>query len=124
MMTEILGDANPPESEETEGPAAQQSKERLDAAREPVPQVRDRGVSMTGPDSWLKGLDQSGDRPSGNNGNPYEPPPGDSALSPVGAAVKRGADHKTRTVLAGGDDTWKRRHRYLVAEQPRDGAPV
>jgi putative transposase len=36
-----------------------------------------------------------------------EPDPGDSALGPVGAAVKRGADRKTRAVRAGGDETRK-----------------
>ena len=38
----------------------------------------------------------------------YEPPAvGDSALGPVGAAVKRGADRKTRPVRAGGDEARK-----------------
>ncbi len=38
----------------------------------------------------------------------YEPPAtGDSALGPVKAAVKRGADHKTRPRRAGGDETRK-----------------
>ena len=41
--------------------------------------------------------------------SPFPDPPdtGVSALGPVGAAVKRGADHKTRPVWAGGDETRK-----------------
>lgn len=51
----------------------------------------------------------------------YEPPAaGDSALGPVGAAVKRGADRKTRPSRAGGDETRKGPSRQ-ARKQPRDG---
>jgi putative transposase len=54
----------------------------------------------------------------------YEPPAtGDSALGPVGAAVKRGADRKTRAVRAGGDETRKGPSRQ-AGKQPRDGVLV
>jgi putative transposase len=53
----------------------------------------------------------------------YEPPTGDSALGPVGAAVKRRADRKTRPGRAGGDETWKRPSRQ-AGKQPRDGVPM
>ena len=55
----------------------------------------------------------------------YEPPApvGDSAVGPVGAAVKRGADRKTGPRLAGGRETRKGRSR-TAAEQPRDGVPA
>jgi putative transposase len=54
----------------------------------------------------------------------YEPPPaGDSALGPVGAAVKRGADRKTRPRRAGGDETRKGPSRQ-AGKQPRDGVPI
>jgi putative transposase len=54
----------------------------------------------------------------------YEPPtPGDSAVGPVRAAVKRGADCKTGPRPAGGDETRKGRSRK-AAEQPRDGVLV
>lgn len=46
-----------------------------------------------------------------------------SAVGPVRAAVKRGADHKTRPRRAGGDEARKRRQRK-PASQPRDGVPV
>jgi putative transposase len=46
-----------------------------------------------------------------------------SAVGPVGAAVKRGADRKTRASQAGGDEARKGRRRK-PAEQPRDGVPV
>jgi putative transposase len=53
----------------------------------------------------------------------YEPRMGDSVLGPVGAAVKRGADRKTRPRRAGGDET--RKGTSLPAgKQPRDGVPV
>jgi putative transposase len=54
----------------------------------------------------------------------YEPPvTGDSALGPVRAAVKRGADRKTRPGRAGGDETRKGPGRQ-AGKQPRDGVPV
>ena len=54
----------------------------------------------------------------------YEPPAtGDSAVGPVGAAVKRGADHKTGRRPAGGDEA-RKGSRHKPAEQPRDGVPV
>jgi putative transposase len=54
----------------------------------------------------------------------YEPPAtGDSALGPVGAAVKRRADPKTRPVRAGGDETRKGPGRQ-AGKQPRDGVPI
>lgn len=54
----------------------------------------------------------------------YEPPSlGDSALGPVRAAVKRGADRKTRPRRAGGNETRKGTSRQ-AGEQPRDGVPV
>jgi putative transposase len=40
----------------------------------------------------------------------YEAPSGDSAVGPVGAAVKRGADRKTGPRPAGGDEAWKQHH--------------
>ena len=46
-----------------------------------------------------------------------------SVVGPVGAAVKRGADHKTRLSRAGGDEARKGRSRK-AAEQPRDGVRV
>jgi putative transposase len=46
-----------------------------------------------------------------------------SVVGPVGAAVKRGADHKTELRSAGGDETRKGRSRN-AAEQPRDGVRV
>jgi putative transposase len=53
----------------------------------------------------------------------YEPPSGDSAVSPVRAAVKRGADRKTGPRPAGGCETRKGNGRQ-TAEQPRDGVPA
>ena len=54
----------------------------------------------------------------------YEPPPaGDSAVGPVGAAVKRRASRKTGPRPAGGDEARKGCSR-TAAEQPRDGVPV
>jgi putative transposase len=54
----------------------------------------------------------------------YEAPgPGDSAVGPVRAAVKRRADRKTGPRPAGGDEARKGRSR-TAAEQPRDGVPV
>jgi putative transposase len=54
----------------------------------------------------------------------YEPPAtGDSAVGPVGAAVKRRADRKTGSRPAGGREARKGRSR-AAAEQPRDGVPV
>jgi putative transposase len=46
-----------------------------------------------------------------------------SVVGPVGAAVKRGADRKTRPGRAGGCEAWKGRSRK-AAEQPRDGVQV
>jgi putative transposase len=46
-----------------------------------------------------------------------------SAVGPVGAAVKRGADHKTRLSRAGGCEARKGRS-HKAAEQPRDGVPA
>lgn len=55
----------------------------------------------------------------------YEPPTtGDSAVGPVGAAVKRGADHKTGPSPAGGHEARKGSHQPTVVEQPRDGVPA
>lgn len=51
----------------------------------------------------------------------YEDTP--SVVGPVGAAVKRGADRKTRPSRAGGDQTRKGRS-HTAAEQPRDGGRV
>jgi putative transposase len=48
---------------------------------------------------------------------------GDSALGPVRAAVKRGADRKTRPGRAGGDETRKGTSTQ-AGEQPRDGVLV
>ena len=54
----------------------------------------------------------------------YEPlTTSDSALGPVRAAVKRGADHKTRPRRAGGDETRKGPGRQ-AGKQPRDGVPI
>jgi putative transposase len=54
----------------------------------------------------------------------YEPPPaGDSAVGPVGAAVKRRADRKTGPRPAGGREARKGGSR-TAAEQPRDGVPA
>jgi putative transposase len=54
----------------------------------------------------------------------YEPPAaGDSAVGPVGAAVKRRADRKTGPRPAGGSEARKGRSRP-AAEQPRDGVPM
>ena len=54
----------------------------------------------------------------------YEPPvTGDSALGPVRAAVKRGADRKTRPCRAGGDETRKGPSQQ-AEKQPRDGVPM
>jgi putative transposase len=54
----------------------------------------------------------------------YEPPSaGDSAVGPVGAAVKRRAGRKTGPRPAGGDEARKGRSR-TAAEQPRDGVPA
>jgi putative transposase len=54
----------------------------------------------------------------------YEPPAtGDSAVGPVGAAVKRGADPKTGPRPAGGHET-RKGGSHTAAEQPRDGVPV
>ena len=53
----------------------------------------------------------------------YEPPTGDSAVGPVRAAVKRGADRKTRPRRAGGNEARKRNSRKAV-KQPRDGVPA
>jgi putative transposase len=50
-------------------------------------------------------------------------PSGDSAVGPVRAAVKRGADPKTGPRPAGGHEARKGNHRK-VAEQPRDGVLV
>ncbi len=49
-----------------------------------------------------------------------EPHPGDSALGPVRATVKRGAHHKTRPRRAGDNETRKRNSRQ-AGKQPRDG---
>jgi putative transposase len=49
--------------------------------------------------------------------------PGDSAVGPVGAAVKRRADRKTEPRSAGGDEARKGTSRK-AGEQPRDGVPV
>lgn len=46
-----------------------------------------------------------------------------SAVGPVGAAVKRRADRKTRPRLAGGDEA-RKGGRRPAAEQPRDGVRV
>jgi putative transposase len=54
----------------------------------------------------------------------YEPlATGDSAVGPVGAAVKRRADRKTGPRPAGGREARKGGSR-TAAEQPRDGVPV
>jgi putative transposase len=54
----------------------------------------------------------------------YEVPgTGDSALGPVGAAVKRGADRKTRPGRAGGDET-RKGPSHQAGKQPRDGVLV
>ncbi len=50
-------------------------------------------------------------------------PTGVSAVGPVRAAVKRGADRKTRPSRAAGREARKGSH-PTVAEQPRDGVPV
>lgn len=50
-------------------------------------------------------------------------PAGNSAVGPVGAAVKRGADRKTGPRPAGGSEARKGSH-HKVAEQPRDGVLV
>lgn len=46
-----------------------------------------------------------------------------TAVGPVGAAVKRRADRKTRPRLAGGDET-RKGERHPTLEQPRDGVRV
>jgi putative transposase len=50
----------------------------------------------------------------------YEPPPGDSAVGLVGAAVMRGADRKTGPRSAGGHEARKGPSRN-AGEQPREG---
>jgi putative transposase len=50
-------------------------------------------------------------------------PAGDSAVGPVGAAVKRGADRKTGPRPAGGREA-RKGSGPEAAEQPRDGAPA
>ena len=52
-----------------------------------------------------------------------EPRPGNSALGPVRATVKRGADRKTRPSRAGGDEARKGTS-PPAREQPRDGVPA
>jgi len=55
----------------------------------------------------------------------YEPPrPGDSAVGPVGAAVKRRADRKTGPRPAGGDEARKGPGPTRAGKQPRDGVPA
>jgi putative transposase len=55
----------------------------------------------------------------------YEPPAtGDSAVGPVGAAVKRRADRKTGLRPAGGDEARKGPGPTRAGKQPRDGVPV
>jgi putative transposase len=49
--------------------------------------------------------------------------PGDSAVGPVRAAVKRRADHKTRPGRAGGEEARKGTSRN-AGNQPRDGVPA
>ena len=51
----------------------------------------------------------------------YEEP--NSVVGPVGAAVKRGADRKTRPSRAGGDEA-RKGSSCKAAEQPRDGVQV
>jgi hypothetical protein len=46
-----------------------------------------------------------------------------SAVGPVGAAVKRGADHKTRPRPAGGCEA-RKGGSHTAAKQPRDGVRV
>jgi len=54
----------------------------------------------------------------------YEPPAtGDSALGPVRAAVKCGANRKTRPRRAGGDEARKGPSQQ-AGKQPRDGVPM
>ena len=54
----------------------------------------------------------------------YEPlTTSDSALGPVRAAVKRGADRKTRPCRGGGDETRKGPSQQ-AEKQPRDGVPM
>jgi putative transposase len=54
----------------------------------------------------------------------YEvPTTGNSVVGPVGAAVKRGADRKTRPSRAGGREARKGRSHKAV-KQPRDGVPA
>jgi putative transposase len=55
----------------------------------------------------------------------YEPPAtGDSAVGPVGAAVKRRADRKTGPRPAGGREARKGPGPARAGKQPRDGVPV
>jgi putative transposase len=55
----------------------------------------------------------------------YEPPSaGDSAVGPVGAAVKRRANPKTGTPPAGGDEARKGPGHAPAGKQPRDGVPA
>lgn len=55
----------------------------------------------------------------------YEPPPaGDSAVGPVGAAVKRRANRKTGPRPAGGDEARKGPGPARAGKQPRDGVPA
>jgi transposase len=49
--------------------------------------------------------------------------PGDSAVGPVGAAVKRRADRKTGSRPAGGDEARKGTSR-MAGKQPQDGVPA
>ena len=51
------------------------------------------------------------------------PTPGDSALGPVRATVKRGADRKTRPRRAGGNET-RKGPSPQAGKQPRDGVPM
>lgn len=54
----------------------------------------------------------------------YEPPPGDSAVGPVGAAVKRRAGRKTGPRPAGGTEARKGPGPTRAWKQPRDGVPA
>jgi putative transposase len=74
-------------------------------------------------DGGCKTTHQRDDNAAINLARYEEPVTGDSAVGPVGAAVKRGADRKTRPSRAGGCETRKRTG-LQAGEQPRDGVRV
>ncbi len=73
--------------------------------------------------TWCGTSHQRDDNAAVNLARYEAPATGDSALGPVMAAVKRGADRNTRPSRAGGNETRKGPSRQ-AGKQPRDGVPV